>query len=251
MSAECTTRWTSHSATNRSAGLRPTGKNTIMHVPDLLNRYTSLPVLLDALLARRLTLRTPESWEDGNDAHYLSRYKEEKKLRVLLAICFTTSRERFHHWKCFADGSSGVCIECRKAKLMKAIANQPAFRRGQVKYRYVDTVKDNPPDVDEWPFLKRMPFRDEREFRVIYKSKNAADKTNSFPFSLAAIRRVTLSPWLAKPVANNVIRVIKALPGCAHLKVLKSSLLQNAKWRKAIGLTGRKVGPSTSNTRRR
>ena len=57
-----------------------------------LNRYTSLPVLLDALVHKRLTLLSPTSWEDRNDAYYIERYKETKKLKTVLALCFTTKR---------------------------------------------------------------------------------------------------------------------------------------------------------------
>jgi hypothetical protein len=36
-----------------------------------LNRYTSLPILLDALNHKRMTLLSPESWEDRNDSYYI------------------------------------------------------------------------------------------------------------------------------------------------------------------------------------
>jgi hypothetical protein len=57
--------------------------------PAILNRYTSLPVALDVLSKRRITLLTRETWEDENDAYYLERYHTELKLRSLLAICFS------------------------------------------------------------------------------------------------------------------------------------------------------------------
>lgn len=74
-----------------------------LKIPDYLNRYTSLPYLLDALRMKRLLLRSPELWEDKNDSFYLRRYQEEMKFETLLALCFNVTREQFHHWKCFAD----------------------------------------------------------------------------------------------------------------------------------------------------
>lgn len=201
---------------------------------DFLNRYTSLPMLLDLLMTRQFTLRTPELWEDRNDAFYLDRYKDRKALKVLLAVCFTTTRETFHHWKCFSNGSSGVCIEFRKANLLKEVEKNRGFRHGPVAYKFVDEVKKNHPELKAWPFLKRWPFRDEREFRIIYESVDPADKTTGFAFSLASIRRITVSPWLARPVADNVISVIRSLPDCADLAVVKSGLLENTAWRKAV-----------------
>ena len=44
----------------------------------ILNRYTSLPIALDILVRHRVTLLSPETWEDRNDAFYLERYREEK-----------------------------------------------------------------------------------------------------------------------------------------------------------------------------
>jgi len=82
-----------------------------------LNRYTSLPIALDVLAKKHITLLSPETWEDRNDAYYLERYRDERKLRSLLAICFSLHRETFHHWRVFSSGSSGVCIEFDKEKL--------------------------------------------------------------------------------------------------------------------------------------
>lgn len=219
-----------------------------MDTLDYLNRYTSIPYLIDALRAKRLTLRTPDSWEDRNDSHYLKRYKDEKKLATLLALCFMTSRERLHHWKCFADGASGVCIEFRRGKLLKGLAVKRGFRMDKVQYKYVDTLEEAMPPLDAWPFLKRVPFQDEKEFRVIYETMDPEDKTNELPFALSDIRRITLSPWLAKPVAKSIVAVIRALPGCGGLKVTSSTLLENARWRKAIAPANSSSRPTRSST---
>ena len=74
--------------------------------PTILNRYTSLPVALDILVRRQVTLLSPETLEARNDAFYLERYREVKKLGTLVAICFTTRGETFHHWKVFSNGLS-------------------------------------------------------------------------------------------------------------------------------------------------
>ena len=73
-----------------------------------LNRYTSLPVLLDMLVHKKIVLLKPSSWEDKNDSYYMERYREERNLETLVAICFTKKRETFHHWKIFTNGASGV-----------------------------------------------------------------------------------------------------------------------------------------------
>ena len=55
----------------------PINNNTSLH------RYTSLPVLLDMLVNKRITLLDPASWEDRNDSFYVEKYKEIKKLAEL------------------------------------------------------------------------------------------------------------------------------------------------------------------------
>lgn len=200
----------------------------------ILNRYTSLPVALDVLVNRRLTLLSPETWEDRNDAFYLERYREKKNLRTLVAICFSWRGETFHHWKVFSSGSSGVCIEFDKNRLLTAFPSSGGFRHGEIKYRLVKTVNESRPEVKRWPFLKRKAFKDEGEFRIIYENQAAHERTKHVDISLNTIRKITLSPWLSDAVAESVQALIKSIKGCDRLSVKRSSLIDNAGWKRAI-----------------
>ena len=153
----------------------------------ILNRYTSLPIALDILVQRRVTLLSPETWEDRNDAFYLERYREEKNLRMLVAICFSARGETFHHWKVFSSGSSGVCIEFDKDLLLKAFPSSGGFRHKEIDYRLVKTVNERRPDVEMWPFLKRKAFKDESEFRIIYENRAARERTKLVDIDLHTI----------------------------------------------------------------
>jgi hypothetical protein len=202
-----------------------------------LSRYTSLPIALDVLVQKRITLLSPETWEDRNDAYFLERYREEMKLQSVLAICFSRHRETFHHWRVFSSGASGVCIEFDN-RLLQSIPNKQGYRHGNVEYHWIkdfrkDKRKDTP-EVDKWPFLKRKPFEDEREYRIIFETKTEGLRAHSIPISLASIRKVTLSPWLPEAVATSVVGIIRSIPGCAGLNVSRSSLLDNAGWRAVI-----------------
>jgi hypothetical protein len=53
------------------------------------------------LLKKKIILLDPSSWEDRNDSFYMEKYREMKRLKTLLAMCFTTKPETFHHWKVF------------------------------------------------------------------------------------------------------------------------------------------------------
>ena len=53
-----------------------------------LNRYTSLPILLDMLKRKRLVLLNPEFWEDKNDSEIILEYKKLKMIQNIFALCF-------------------------------------------------------------------------------------------------------------------------------------------------------------------
>jgi hypothetical protein len=74
------------------------------------------------LLNKKIVLLNPSSWEDRNDSHYLERYKADKKLKTLVALCFSKKRETFHHWKIFSGGPAGVCVEFDKDMLLKPLS---------------------------------------------------------------------------------------------------------------------------------
>ena len=203
-------------------------------VARVLNRFTSLPIALDVLYARRITLLSPETWEDRNDAYYLERYRDERKLRSLLAICFSLRGETFHHWRVFSNGSAGACIEFDKDKLLRLISGKKGFRHDKVSYHWIGDLRKQKPALESWPFSKRKPFEDEAEYRITFESKTDSLRAYSVPIDLSVIRKVTLSPWLPDGVAKSVITVIRAIHGCANLDVSRSSLINNAGWREII-----------------
>jgi hypothetical protein len=199
-----------------------------------LNRYTTLPVLLDILVHKRIVLLDPNTWEDRNDAHYLERYKTDKKLKTVLALCFSKKRETFHHWKIFSNGSSGVCVEFEKEQLLKPLSGQPGFVLKDVEYLYIKDVRARRPKVEDWPFIKRKPFEDECEFRIVYENDTSEEPFKAVPISLNCILNVTLSPWVPISVAETVKTVIANIEGCEKLRVQRSSLLETSNWKSAI-----------------
>jgi hypothetical protein len=201
---------------------------------DFLNRYTTLPVLLDMLFHKRLVLSSPANWEDRNDAFFIEQYKIKKKLQTTLALCFSGKPETFHHWKVFAAGPSGVNIQFDKARLVKSLRRRDGFLKGDVDYRSIVSIEETPPKVEHLPFLKRVPYTDEHEFRIIYVNPKTTEKVKCIPLDLTAIRRITLSPWLSEEVGRTVSHVIRNIEGCSHLRVGRSTLLENERWKSVI-----------------
>ena len=83
-------------------------------------------------------------------------------------------------------------------------------------------------------FLKRKPFEDEREYRIIFESQTESLRAHPISINLDSITKVTLSPWLPEAVATSVVRIIQCIPGCDRLNVNRSSLVDNSKWREVI-----------------
>ena len=199
---------------------------------EYLRRYTDLPALIYLLTERTLTLLDPQSWDDGNDSHYLDLYRERKHLKSVLAVCFTQGDETYHHWRVFAPGSGGVCVRFSRAKLVKAVKLQLGVRTGPVQYLKLRELRGLKPKVRSLPFLKRYPFEHENEFRIIYDSTTRRVSKLDIPIPLAAIDRVTLSPWIHRDLSEHVSRTIRAIRGCSGLSVIRSTLIGNEEWQK-------------------
>ena len=199
-----------------------------------LRRYTSFPILLDMLVNRRITLINPASWEDRNDSFYVEKYREIKKLRTLLALCFTTKPETFHHWKVFAGNSGGICVRFNTEKLVACFKQVPGIRTGTVIYRRMRDLKHNPPSVNELLFLKRKQYEDETEFRIIYENKNKTLQTKDLQLDLQCIEKITLSPWLPRSVSKTIKGVIRQIPGCASMPLIRTGIVESLVWQNMI-----------------
>ena len=93
-----------------------------------LNRDTDLAVALDILTHKHIALISPTKWEDLNDSHSLTQYQNKNGFTGFLALCFAKNSETFHQWRVFSGGSSGICIEFDKAKLLNKIQNEGSSR---------------------------------------------------------------------------------------------------------------------------
>ena len=199
-----------------------------------LRRYTDLTALIYLLEEQKLTLLDPISWDDSNDSHYLLVYKNQKRLKTLLAICFTQVAETYHHWRVFASGTSGVCVKFKRAELLNEVEKCAGVKTREVEYLKIKENREKKPPIDLLPFIKRHAFKDEGEYRVIYESSETDLSKKDISITLSCIAKITLSPWMHESLSNYVKKVIKDIKGCEHIKIVRSTLIGNDKW-KAIG----------------
>jgi hypothetical protein len=199
--------------------------------PAILRRYTDVPALLYMLRRKKLTLLNPANWDDRNDSHYIQLYKEKRRLGSVLALCFTEAGETYHHWKVFSPGASGVCVRFKKDLLLDHLKARTSIRMGRAQYKMMDHLRTAAVDIDNLPFLKRYAFRDEREFRFLYDTKNKL-QSKDFVFPLECIDRFTINPWLNVRLADAIFDTVRSLDGCTKLSIGQSSLVNNGEWKR-------------------
>ena len=191
-----------------------------------LNRYTTLPVLLDMLKRKQLVLLDPSSWDDKNDSEILLEYKKRKHAQKLFALCFSFGDETIHHWKTFADGISGCCIQFDTVQLIARLKETPGVRYGHVTYKKLKDLKDATIDVEAIPFTKRWPYRCEEEFRVIWTGRTT-QTSYEIPFALRMITKVTISQRMPGQVYATIKDHLREAFKRPEQKINRSTLYQN------------------------
>lgn len=201
------------------------------HVVKKLNRFTSLPILLDLLQRKKLTLLNPKTWEDQNDAQVLLEYIKKKKLKEIFAICLSFGDETIHHWKSYSGGSSGCLIEFNAKKLLSFVDKVPHTIHRKVEYR---RLRDSPrwkpnTTIDDIPFIKRWAYRYEEEYRIIALPPTQSDFFE-IDISLEVIEKITISQQMPKQIYQTIKGYLSGLRGDPESKINRSSLFENRRW---------------------
>jgi hypothetical protein len=193
-----------------------------------LNRFTTLPVLLDFLERKKLVLLDPKSWDDKNDTEVILAYKEKKGIEKLFALCFTHDYETIHHWKTFANGSSGCCIEFDADKLIQ-IFKKAKLRHGIVEYKKIKEATPNSFKIHQMPFIKRKPYECEQEYRIIWEGDT---DTNVFELDvpLDTINKITISQQMPEQVFITIKNLLKKTFDDPEKRISRSTIYENQRW---------------------
>jgi hypothetical protein len=196
-----------------------------------LRRYTHLPAIIHMLQTKSLTLLDPNNWDDGNDTFYVSEYRRRKQLKSVLALCLSSAEESYHYWKIFAGHPSGVCVRLRQGTLLNALRKVPGVTVGSMDYRPMTAARKKALSPDEFPFVKRHAYSDEKEVRVIWQSATEVRASLELPIPPGCIGRITLSPWLPKSLATATKELLLSIDGCSHLEVVRSTIIGSEEWK--------------------
>lgn len=194
-----------------------------------LNRFTTLPVALDLLHRQKLVLLDPVSWDDKNDTEIILEYKRKAKIKSLFALCFTHNSETIHHWKTFANGPSGCCIEFSARKLTEIFKKVKGLRHGLVNYHSIQEAGRLPFKLSEIPFIKRKPYQFEREYRVIWEGNSEA-AYQEIDLPLTVINRITFSQQMPEPVFESVKELLVTNYAALKNKISHSTIYLNKNW---------------------
>jgi hypothetical protein len=199
-----------------------------------LKRYTSISAVIDMLCRKELALLDPQTWDDRNDRYFMALYKEHAKAKGLYAACFTQVAETYHHWRVFGGSADGACIELRRDEFEKHVAGNPDIHVGEVEYFYVDdaeNIKIGKPD--RLPFMKRMGFEPEAEYRLVATSKDEQAPALALPIDLKLIRRIYINPWLPESMFRSLKSVLSDIEACDHIRISRSGLIDSQRWKNA------------------
>lgn len=197
-----------------------------------LRRYTNLAATIHLLANRTITLLNPATWDDRNDAYFMAEYKRLRDAKAVLALCFAERQETYHHWRVFSAGADGVCIEFDKEKLLRVFMGDANITARSVDYKLIKELRRRTDlRVEELPFLKRLPYKDESEFRVVYVSTTEAAEFRSYPIKLSCIRRISLSPWMSRALGASVKATLRSIEGCSRLSISQSTVIENETWK--------------------
>lgn len=194
-----------------------------------LNRFTTLPILLDILERKKLTLLNPILWEDKNDSEIILEYKKRKNIKNLFALCFSHNDETIHHWKTFSNGPSGCIIEFDAVKLISHIEKIPGIKQGKVEYKKINEIQKNEISVDKMPFTKRWPYRCEEEYRVIIETEEEMD-FYEIVIPLDLIKKVTISQQMPQQIFETIKKQLKSSKDNPESRINKSTLYENINW---------------------
>lgn len=199
-----------------------------------VRRYTSLSSALDVLLNRRITLLSPSTWDDQNDVTFMELYRAHAGRGSVLALCCTMASETYHHWRIFTEGREGICLEFDRGKLEALLAGVPDLRTGRVRYVKIRDLAD--PEqvaIADLPFVKRLGYSDEREWRMVMHHPEDAIMAHSVPLDPACLTRIVLNPWMPKQLGDNLRAIFRGIPGCGSIKIEASGLTNSQRWKDA------------------
>lgn len=180
----------------------------------------------------KITLLDPATWDDQNDRSFIEACRKKLEAKMIYALCFSSARQTYHHWRVFAPGDHGVCITFKGKELLEATNGSDELEFRPIQYKSASALENELPlSADTLKFTKHLRYSDEKEWRLTYTDKVGISSNPSILFDTKVVARVTISPWLAKPLVDTFKSVIRELPGGKKLDIRRSTLVDLQSWK--------------------
>lgn len=124
-----------------------------------------------------------------------------------------------------------MCIRFKHSALIRAARKQEDLQVKPVKYRTIPQMRRIKYKLQDLPFLKRYGFENEDEIRMIYESKTTTISKLDIPIPLSCIERISLSPWIHPSLSSHIKQLLKSIPECNRIKIVRSTLIGNEQWK--------------------
>lgn len=209
-------------------------RKAVTKLNNFIRRYTSIAATIDILRRKELPLLDPQTWDDRNDRYFMGLYKDVQKVGGLYGLCAAACSETYHHWRVFTTSADGACIEIKREPLEASLDLLQGIRYGKVNYMLLDRVENlSTTDRPQLPFIKRVGFEPEDEYRIIAETDAVQQSALPIEFPISFINKIYLNPWLPASIAESLIKTIHDVPGCSKLRVSRSHLIDSGRWKRA------------------
>lgn len=213
----------------------------------LINRFIELEHVYDMLQNKRLIFPTHHSWDDKNDVELINEYQKRKGIKKIFLYCCLNESETIHHWEYFfkREGKKdavGCCVEFKREELISCLKKEVKrkggkFRHAKVKYKKIGEIDSSKIQIGDMPFIKRWPYRYEKEYRLIWEGEDSEDiiKIKSaellqWRFDLSIIKRITVSGKISEEEFKSIKEKILGFSGGGCIEVNHSKVYEYPRW---------------------
>jgi hypothetical protein len=203
--------------------------------PKVLHRYMDFPELLHSLQNNEIVLKNPLYWDDKNDYFTIRQFVEKLSLKNLFVSCFTTYCDSYHFWKIYAPNPTGICVTYSTSKIHEAIQNdiqKDDFKFEKVEYETYRNLSRREVPIEEYPFIKRVAFKAENEYRLIFSSRNGAEH-KSLKID-GAILGIVISPSFRNTFIKEYKELISSKTSLSSTKIKESKILNSNRWKELL-----------------
>ena len=123
-----------------------------------------------------------------------------------------------------------MCIEFSRRRLLDAVPTD-GFQHGPVEYKKIKELRAKKVPDSQLAFVKRWAFKDEREYRIVFRAKDKLRGRISFRIEPNVVRRVVINPWMPDALFEATCQVLNKMEGGESLLVVKSHLTDSETWR--------------------